>query len=263
MAKRPPGFIFYDGPSRIDGAPIVGIATLKTKNKKTGPMVQTWILRKNINPVRAINTGSDYSICGNCPLRGIIERTDYIGRNRGRLCYVKVPNAPNAIWGSFKRGNYPTYNRKLHKGLLIGRTLRLGAYGDPTAIPLPVWHPLLQLATGHSGYSHQWQDLRFRHWARYIMASTHTVQESATAHLLGWRTFRTRITGQELEPGEINCPASTEGGNSTDCDSCCACDGNSLYQLGAPAAPRKASISLGIHGSPAIMKNKRLPGIHA
>jgi hypothetical protein len=41
MTKTPSGFVFYDGPSVIDGAPIIGIAVLHSENSKTGDMVQT------------------------------------------------------------------------------------------------------------------------------------------------------------------------------------------------------------------------------
>ena len=56
-AKKAPalperGFIMYQGPSMLDGAPIVVIATMSTSNVKTGQMVQTWILRADINPSR-------------------------------------------------------------------------------------------------------------------------------------------------------------------------------------------------------------------
>ena len=40
QGKAPSGFVMYDGPSAIDGAPIVVIATLKSSNRKTGDMVQ-------------------------------------------------------------------------------------------------------------------------------------------------------------------------------------------------------------------------------
>lgn len=42
--------IFYEGPSLIDGSPILGIATASTSNPKTGPMVQTWILSADLDP---------------------------------------------------------------------------------------------------------------------------------------------------------------------------------------------------------------------
>ena len=33
------GFLFYRGASPIDGAPLIGIATLNSDNRKTGDMV--------------------------------------------------------------------------------------------------------------------------------------------------------------------------------------------------------------------------------
>ena len=48
------GVVFYEGPSMLDGKPIVAIATPSTENRKTGDMIQTWILRRNIDPVRAL-----------------------------------------------------------------------------------------------------------------------------------------------------------------------------------------------------------------
>ena len=41
MAK---GYVLHEGPSPFDGQPIVSIATLHSSNRKTGDMVQTWIL---------------------------------------------------------------------------------------------------------------------------------------------------------------------------------------------------------------------------
>lgn len=48
------GMIIYRGPSLLDGAPIVAIATGldgKHRNSKTGNMVQTWIMRDDIAPI--------------------------------------------------------------------------------------------------------------------------------------------------------------------------------------------------------------------
>ena len=66
-------YLLYDGPSRLDRAPIIVLATgidTPSKNQKTGPMVQTYILRKDISPSEAVRSGADYSICGNCIHRG-------------------------------------------------------------------------------------------------------------------------------------------------------------------------------------------------
>ena len=73
----PNGYIIFSGPSELDGAPIIAVATgfsTSSSNRKTGPgLVQTWILRADINPVQALQTGADGSICGPCPMRGAVE----------------------------------------------------------------------------------------------------------------------------------------------------------------------------------------------
>ena len=63
------GVVLYDGPSRIDGAPIIAIAcriTEASENGKTGAMVQTFIMRRDIPPHTALKTGDDASVCGDC-----------------------------------------------------------------------------------------------------------------------------------------------------------------------------------------------------
>lgn len=66
----------WRGPSPIDGAPIVMImtglsrlASEQSSNSKTGPMVQTHIVRQDMAPVVAMMSGEDRAICGDCPLR--------------------------------------------------------------------------------------------------------------------------------------------------------------------------------------------------
>ena len=60
--------IIYEGPSKLDGAPIVAIATGvdgASDNGKTGDMVQITIIRADIAPHHATKTGDDTSVCGN------------------------------------------------------------------------------------------------------------------------------------------------------------------------------------------------------
>ena len=111
------GVVLYDGPSALDGKPIVVVATLNSANAKTGNMIQTWILRSDIKPLAALDTGEDYSICGNCP-------------HRKRTCYVNVGQAPSRVYDTYKAGKYPAFDATLHTGLFIGRKDRLGASGD-------------------------------------------------------------------------------------------------------------------------------------
>ena len=81
LAGLEPGLRFktveaWRGASPVDGAPIVMImtglsplASEQSVNRKTGPMVQTHIVRQDMAPVVAMMSGADRSICGDCPLR--------------------------------------------------------------------------------------------------------------------------------------------------------------------------------------------------
>ena len=70
------GLIVYEGKSEIDGAPIVVILTAinGSMNPKTGHMVQSFILRADIDPITAAKAGHDVSICGQCEHRPALAR---------------------------------------------------------------------------------------------------------------------------------------------------------------------------------------------
>lgn len=68
---RPNGVIAYEGPSQLDGEPIVLILTClerPSNNIKTGQMVQAVVLRQSEAPTEAVKHGTDASICVNCRL---------------------------------------------------------------------------------------------------------------------------------------------------------------------------------------------------
>jgi hypothetical protein len=227
------GFVFYDGPSLIDGEPIVGIAVLHSENVKTGDMVQTYILRADMSPLDAIRTKEDASICGDCVHRGADGGT--------RTCYVDVSKSVQAVFGAWCRGAYPVIApARASASFLAGRIVRIGSYGDPAAIPAMHWRALVRFAAGHTGYTHQWRQ-RFAQGLRgLVMASADSVQERDTARAMGWRTFRVRTAAESLGDREIACPASPEGGNRRQCIDCKACDG-------ADRAG-KASVAIVVHG---------------
>lgn len=211
------GAIFYRGPSLLDGAPIVGIVTginRPTANEKTGDLLQTWILRSHVSPTAAVVSGRDVSICGDCKLRG--------SSPADRLCYVTVFQAPLAVYKAYKRGNY----RPLDLASIRGRGIRLGAYGDPAAIPTHVWQMLLTGASTWTGYTHQWRSCD-RALSRIIMASVDSGDERIVADALGWRTFRVRPSTDDPFDASVEtvCPASSEGGYRTNCASCGLCQG--------------------------------------
>ena len=61
--------ILWEGNSLLDNAPIAVIALLSSNNRKTGDngtknMVQTVIIRTDIDPVTASKNKQDESICG-------------------------------------------------------------------------------------------------------------------------------------------------------------------------------------------------------
>ena len=166
-----------------------------------------------MSPVDAVMSGADESICGNCIHRAI--------NGKKRSCYVNVGQAPFNIWRAWKNNKYPQV-KPLDFGEYYSRyrSIRLGAYGDPAAVPLRVLHDLMYHDwVGHTGYTHQWRDCDPR-YANYLMASVDTEAEYWEAKADGWRTFRTLTPDDSLTDGEISYPASDEAGKRTTCDRC-------------------------------------------
>ena len=232
------GFIFYRGVSPVDNAPIVGIAVLKSKNIKTGNMIQTYILRSDMHPIDAIKSADDVSICGSCVHRG--------SASQKRTCYVDVGKSVSAIYKAFKRGSYPDMSRDLNHAAnqLKGRKVRLGAYGDPAMIPADTWYELLTHADDWTGYTHQWRQPFAQAHRELCMASADSIEDRDIARSMGFRTFRViAINAAPKLDREIYCPASPEGGNKRQCIDCTACDG--------ALKPSAVSIAIVAHGKAA------------
>jgi hypothetical protein len=214
------GAVIYDGPSEIDGARIVAIAlTDVATNRKTGNMVQTYILRPDLDPVSAVHQGLDGSICGTCPHRGD-------GTGKARSCYITLIHGPSVVYRTFRAGGYSDLGSSplpVLASLGQGRQVRLGTYGDPAAVPTRVWAALISQAAGWTGYTHMWRTRS--QLAASVMASVDSPAEYATANANGWRTFRVRTADQPLLPGEIACPASAEAGKRAQCATCGLCKG--------------------------------------
>ena len=231
-----PGFVFYDGPSLIDGAPIIGIAVLESSNVKTGNMVQTYILRADMAPLAAIASGDDASICGDCAHRGDKQT------KRARTCYVDVAKSVQSVFAAWVRGAYPQVAPSDGARIVANRVVRIGSYGDPAAIPARHWRALIRRAAGHTGYTHQWRQWFARGLRAIVMASADSAQDRDMARAMGWRTFRVRTADEPLAAREIVCPASPEGGDRRQCITCQACDG-------APRGAAQASVAIIVHGA--------------
>ena len=221
------GVVVYEGPSKLDGKPIVAIITGETKrteNPKTGDMLQLWIIRSDIDPITAIKTGEDESVCGGCTHRGHADGT---GKVPGRDCYVNPTFAPRAVYFAYKAGKYRKASNAELSILANGRMLRLGAYGDPMALPITVVKALASGAEGWTGYTHQWTLANALGWdyRNYLMASADTEDEAREAREMGWRTFRVRKPDGAMIEREFVCPASAEAGHKLSCNECGACNG--------------------------------------
>ena len=238
-SRRPNGVIVWEGFSPIDGAPLVAVATgivRPSDNRKTGPMVQVWIMRADVSPLDAVQTGQDESQCGDCALRPIMAQ---LGKGGG--CYVQIGQAPQGIWKAYRRGSYPRVSTPAFGWLIQGRALRLGAYGDPAMVPIRLLEKWTGYARKHTGYTHQWRGpLGTPELRALVMASADTAQDRADALAAGWRYFG--LSGNPAqEEGAIECPADR---GLTDCASCGLCDGD---RKGAPVR----SIVIRPHGSAA------------
>lgn len=227
------GFIIYEGPSQLDGEPIVAIVTgLETggKNKKLGHMAAIYILRADMTPMQASQTGADASICGNCPHRGLVELRDGLMRNVGRSCYVTLFHGPRVVYKAFTEGRYPYAPLDVIADAMDGAMVRIGAYGDPAAVPFSVWQAVLAKVAGATGYTHHWRQRPAL--AAYCMASCDTPEEREEAKRMGFRTFRIRVPGQAPLKGEGQCPASHEMNKATTCSACLLCNGQSEGRRG-------------------------------
>jgi len=100
--------------------------------------------------------------------------------------------------------------------------VRFGTYGEPSLHPFDVVSMMVSVAKSHTGYTHQWD--KDDKWNQLFMASTHNLFDVNKARSQGWRSFA--ATDEPIE-GLVNCPASTESGKKTSCDSCNLCAGAS------------------------------------
>jgi len=213
--------IIYEGPSAYDGKPIVVIATHSNRNRKTGGVLQTYILCADSNPLEASKSGQDFTICGKCPHRG--TPTDDPARKiaKGRTCYVNLGQGVLIVWKAYTRDVYPDATTPTsRKALGAGRIVRVGTYGDPAACPAHVWDELLSDSAAHMAYTHA------SGWRPDIaMQSADSLTDAQDAWAKGQRTFRVLQNVEELTKQEVLCPASKEAGQRTTCNACKLCGG--------------------------------------
>lgn len=233
-------FVIYQGPSLLDGQEIVVLAQTGSRNSKTGAMVQTFILRTDMDPITANRTGADVSICGNCPLRGKAHDGPK-GTAKERACYVTLAHGPLIKYKAWKRGIYPTATgHAAIKAIGAGLMVRIGTYGDGAAVPSYIWDSLCEDAKGWTAYTHQNGMKGAATDPQRYMTSAESSTDAKAAWLRGERTFRViRDVADMVKGREILCPASEEAGRRVTCIDCGLCAG---------AAKKAKSIAIVAHG---------------
>jgi hypothetical protein len=180
-----------------------------SNNRKTGNMIQIWIMNTNINPVEAVATGIDaITVCKGCPFAS------------GNGCYVNVGQAPLAIWKAFKAGKYPTLPPKDYARAFGGRKVRFGAYGNPSMMPLSIVKAIAKVCNGWTGYFHDWHTMptaKADAYAQYFMVSTDTEESRLCAEENEWRYFHVSPT----QPANtMECLSDAKGMTCADCKLC-------------------------------------------
>lgn len=188
--------------------------TKKSANRKTGNMAQVWILCEDGDPVDCLTDGTDRAICGDCPHRPN-------GMNQ-RSCYVNVGQAPLSVYRAWRKGVYPVYNALEHEEQVRPLKIRWGAYGDPGVLPANLVDYFNGLATGWTGYTHQWRNMP---WYRGVfMASCDGLTDYVEASSNGWKCFTVVKKGVNITYSK-QCPATVEN-SQAQCDTCALCNGS-------------------------------------
>ena len=210
------GYVVYEGPSAINGKPIVAILTLKSNNVKTGNMAQLWIMARDTAPHIAKKEGNDDAVCGDCPIK--------------KECYVLTFQGPLSVWNAYQRGTYENLwempnalEYALRIDLLKFLSIRFGAYGDPAALPEWLIKSIASNCKDFTGYTHQWDKPKFNFLNNYFMASIESIALKNKASKLGFRTFRIKSQNTPVNNSEIECPADSKG---IQCIDCMLCNGS-------------------------------------
>lgn len=208
--------VLYKGISLLDNeTPIMVVMSGYNKdsqNEKTGALIQLYILPIDILPRDAYTSGSK-SVCGDCKYNG----------DNG--CYVRWSHL-KGIWNSARSQNPIPIS--LAKEFVKGLRVRVGAAGDPAAIPFSFWNDLLSSCESHTGYTHQWNKPQFASLSRLFVASTDSKEETKQANAKGWNTFEV-IDNEEPSKDSVLCLATDTtksiNGLPFSCATCMLCNG--------------------------------------
>ena len=242
--------ILWEGESQLTGAPIVVIVTgiLISGNKKTGNMLQTHILNQHISPVDAVKTGEDENICGMCTLRPFLNKKQKNEplKNEDGICYILHWQSPQKVWNQYKKGVLEKID-DIDLSMFKRRGLRLGSYGDPSAVPFYVWKDILHATAFHTGYTSQWREDVAQDYKGICQASCHNRKDAQLAQSLGWKTYTNLpLDTENIGINSVKCPYSED--KTMQCIECKLCNGAKvnveIFDHGAEYKKRKTTKTL-------------------
>jgi hypothetical protein len=203
--------------SAYDNQDILVTITESSQNRKTGDIPQINMLVEKEKPTTALQTGADYSVCGDCILRPFLHKNTPLEKEP---CYVNCGFAQNSVFSTYSKGALESNNNDKYYDLI-----RHGAYGDPAACGKKLNKNILKRAKKVLAYTHAWSKDKMNYLNSFCMASVHNLKEKSKAQKLGFRTFRTvKYACLKLDKDEIVCPNFTK--NELQCKQCKLCDGN-------------------------------------
>ncbi len=203
------GYIIHEGIEHGERYAVIATGLKKASdNRKTGKMVQIWIILKDVHPVTGVKSGLDSTtICQGCPFAS------------GQGCYVNVGQAPAQIWKAYNKGNYPFLNIKDYN-VFEGKSVRFGAYGNPTLLPIAKVKKICSFSSGWTGYFHNWKELpkaKAKAYNQFFMASTETQDSYKLAKELKMRVFH---VSPEKPKDAIECLSDSHGIQCVKCQLC-------------------------------------------
>jgi hypothetical protein len=261
MRIKESGFVIYEGkPSFISAKyknaklqnaklqnakdEIVVIQVLTpSKNRKTGNMMQSFILNKNLDPMFANKNGLDLQ-CGSCKLAGEINDDPNAKTAKDRVCYVSIYQSVLAVFKSFKKGNYPKIDPvELAKRInddpsFDDRGQRHGSYGDTGTVPFHVLDSFQNKLDEKkkrtlTGYTNQYTE-KNASIHDFLMISANSLEQADQAWQNKKRTFRVLRENEQITKNEILCPFPK-----VQCNECGLCDGRKNAK----------SIAIEVHGA--------------
>lgn len=243
------GRTVWRGASLLTGEPVRVVISgyvIPSENTKMGygaeslqdhqQYIQIWIFTdtEDFRPM-------DRAICGDCGQRTYKGKSAPFLWEDGAEVMEDVQGACYVRWGEGPRAAFEASNRNAALSLVAGsqlladRLVRLGAAGDPAAVPAHVWKTLLKDCKSFTAYTHQWNRPEFQELKAFCMASTDSRAEEVKALAMGWSCFTADGNGDSMGKECLN------NSHNLSCAECRACDG--MHRRSKPVAYKVA-----VHG---------------